>query len=260
MRTTWVWTIGPLLGLVSLILILLTVWPGDRDSDSYLLVEQGTAALSIVVLVTAGRKAGLAGWAVPSSRAWLWLAGPLWLSILGPLGLAFESISTTPSSAPLWILTALAVGLSEETVFRGFLLNGLRSRFRVVPAALISSLAFAVYHGLNALWNAHPHLLAAQAFYALGSGLVLAVLTLRTGSVWPAIGLHAAIDAVGLSALGGYSAALQDASATTGMFVAGALAVCWGAFWLLKSKRALDAGSSSPGTPTSESPTLEAAG
>ena len=74
---------------------------------------------------------------------------------------------------------ALIQAIFEELTFRGFLLNGLRRRFKPGMAIFISAFLFAVFQ-MN-VFQCVPH-------FALGA--VLGFLTYRSGSVLPAIVLH----------------------------------------------------------------------
>jgi sodium transport system permease protein len=88
-----------------------------------------------------------------------------------------------PRAGPGGWLLLLVVGVlpaaCEELAFRGFILTGLRRRFRPATALLLSSFLFAVYQ-MN-VFQVLPH-------FALG--LVLGLLALRTGSVLPPIFFH----------------------------------------------------------------------
>jgi sodium transport system permease protein len=67
----------------------------------------------------------------------------------------------------------------EELAFRGFILSGLRRRFRPWTAILLSGFLYALYQ-MN-VFQAVPHFLA---------GAVLALLVVRTNSVLPAMVFH----------------------------------------------------------------------
>lgn len=103
----------------------------------------------------------------------------------------------TPPAAPLLVLllvnTAL-VGLSEETMFRGVLLSGLRTRLRLLPAVALSTVVFGVVHVLNVFLTGSLPLAVAQACAAMASGLFLAAIRIRTASLWPAVAYHAVWD------------------------------------------------------------------
>jgi sodium transport system permease protein len=69
--------------------------------------------------------------------------------------------------------------VTEELAFRGFILTGLRRRFQPWMAVLLSSCLFALYH-----FNVF------QLMPAFVLGLVLGTLTIRSGSVFPAMLFH----------------------------------------------------------------------
>jgi len=78
--------------------------------------------------------------------------------------------------------------LAEETVFRGFVFTGMRTKFRPLGAAIGTSLLFAVAHlefgsGQPLLWTA-----ALDTFIL---SLVLCYLRQKTDSLWPGILVHA---------------------------------------------------------------------
>jgi sodium transport system permease protein len=78
---------------------------------------------------------------------------------------------------------SLLQAVSEELAFRGFILSGLRRRFRPWTAVFVSGFLFALFH-MNVFQFA-PHFVL---------GVVLGVLVLRTGSVLPAVALHFAYN------------------------------------------------------------------
>jgi sodium transport system permease protein len=78
--------------------------------------------------------------------------------------------------AALWFVFILVPAVCEELAFRGFILSGLRRRFRPWAAVLLSSFLYALYQ-MNVL-QALPHFLL---------GVVLALLVLRGGSLGGAI-------------------------------------------------------------------------
>jgi sodium transport system permease protein len=88
-----------------------------------------------------------------------------------------------PDRGPAWLgyLLALAVvpGTCEEIAFRGLILNGLRHRFQPWTAVLLSSFFFAVYH---------TNVFAAAPLFVLG--VVLGLLAIHSGSIWPGALLH----------------------------------------------------------------------
>jgi membrane protease YdiL (CAAX protease family) len=91
-----------------------------------------------------------------------------------------------------WLLALGAVvvaPLAEEIFFRGFLFAGLRERYGWVKAALISAAAFSLLH-----------LQPVQALPIFVLGFFFALLYEKSRSLWPAIAMHATINAIGLAA------------------------------------------------------------
>jgi membrane protease YdiL (CAAX protease family) len=87
-----------------------------------------------------------------------------------------------PPGIPLWqVLLFLAVlpGVMEELAFRGALLHGLHRRLHPVALALVVGTLFGLFHG--ALFRVAP-----TAFL----GVLLAVVTMLTGSIFPAMLWH----------------------------------------------------------------------
>ncbi|MFT3973592.1 MAG: CPBP family intramembrane metalloprotease [Amaricoccus sp.] len=134
-----------------------------------------------------------AGLGAPRWRALrlLWLPA---IYVLLMLGIA--RLGTLPAPAVLGFLAVntLLVGLSEETMFRCILLSGLRGRIGLRPAVAISTVAFGVVHVLNVFLTGDLVLAVAQSLAAMASGVLLAAIRLRSGSLWPAVGYHAVWD------------------------------------------------------------------
>jgi sodium transport system permease protein len=108
-----------------------------------------------------------------------------------------------PESLPLWqIVLFLAVlpGICEEIAFRGVLMYGLSKHLRPVPLALAVGAIFGVFH--VAIFRILP-----TAYL----GVVLAAVTLLTGSIFPAMVWHALNNATALvpARLGLMSAEVQ---------------------------------------------------
>jgi len=84
------------------------------------------------------------------------------------------------------LLAFLSVGIYEELMFRGYILQRLNDRAGKTASILVSSVIFAVMHGLN------PGADAFGIFNTVGIGAILCVLYFRTGSLWMPIGFHTA--------------------------------------------------------------------
>jgi membrane protease YdiL (CAAX protease family) len=112
------------------------------------------------------------------------------------------------------VLTGLAVGLFEETLFRGALLGGLMRRTGPAFAVVVISLIYAAVHFIHYPATAHPGWLSGprqfpaaylaifnpailDAFLALFVlGLLLGLMRLRSGHIIGCIGLHAGLVAM----------------------------------------------------------------
>jgi membrane protease YdiL (CAAX protease family) len=96
-----------------------------------------------------------------------------------------EAIRGDPGTFAVVAFFALtAAPLSEELLFRGYLLGGLRTRLGRHPSAALAAAAFALVHGIPEAW--------AVTFLL---GLVLADLRERTGGLTAPIAAHACYNA-----------------------------------------------------------------
>jgi CAAX protease family protein len=80
--------------------------------------------------------------------------------------------------------------IAEESFFRGFLFAGLRSRWSLVPAAVVSGLIFGLVHAPTGITTVVP--LAVL-------GVALCWLYDRTGSLWPCVIAHAINNGLALA-------------------------------------------------------------
>jgi membrane protease YdiL (CAAX protease family) len=92
------------------------------------------------------------------------------------------------------LLIVVAAPLSEEIFFRGFVFGGLRRAMPFVAAAAISALVWGIFHFTGpGSWGV---VLQLSVF-----GVALAWLYERTGSIWPAIAVHAINNALAFGIL-----------------------------------------------------------
>jgi membrane protease YdiL (CAAX protease family) len=133
----------------------------------------------------------------------LWFPG---LYLAGFLGLAMYA-GFPPRSVLLVILanTALA-GISEELACRGVLYKGLRATLSVWPSILLSSLLFGAVHVLNGLATGDFVASSVQAVAAFMTGIAFMGIRIRTGSLYPAIVVHALWDFLLIAAVTGMMA------------------------------------------------------
>jgi len=104
--------------------------------------------------------------------------------MLGTSGMRLHGIALPLS----WLIAMLFVGVTEEYVFRGYALQSLWRGAGFWPAALITTALFAGAH----LPKPHENAIDIGMIFALG--VVLCVSVRVTGSLWWAVGWHAAFD------------------------------------------------------------------
>ncbi len=182
-----------------------------RHDNSVLTVQsdlplRAGAAFFVVLatwIVSCMEKRSLEDYGIPPRLAFgrkFW-EGTLWgfATLTAPLLLLnvsghfrIESAALTGSAVLRWALawgaTFVALSLSEELTFRGYLLFVVARRMRFWPAALLLSAAFAVAH----LGNHGENLLGIVQIAEIG--LLFCLMIRRTGNLWFAIGFHAAWD------------------------------------------------------------------
>lgn len=86
---------------------------------------------------------------------------------------------------PLWDLMSVAAGIGEELAYRGFLLWYLSALVSSGWAILLTAAGFAAAHAYQG-WR--------SVLIVFTLGLVFGGLTVLSGSLWPAILLHALVD------------------------------------------------------------------
>jgi len=139
---------------------------------------------------------------------------------------------TEPSALLVFAGATLLVGLAEETFFRGLILSALLPA-GTLRAVAVSSLFFAAPHLLNligGIWD--PSFTAADMIAACGIGVTFAAIRLRTGSIFPCIGIHALVDFCSIIALGGIEVHTQSFASLLASAFIGVLLAAYGLFLL----------------------------
>ncbi|MGO5074290.1 lysostaphin resistance A-like protein [Clostridium sporogenes] len=99
----------------------------------------------------------------------------------------------------IFITTMAGVGISEEFIFRGAILNLLIDKFDKTPkgiyaSIIISSIIFGTAHITNIFSGASAKSTFIQAVGATVLGALLATIHLRTRNIWVVVILHAFMD------------------------------------------------------------------
>ncbi|QDU40640.1 ABC-2 family transporter protein [Maioricimonas rarisocia] len=162
----------------------------------YLLATVASPAMLMAIMLTTDVRATLKlRW--PSGRMWgaaIVLAltlQPLAIELLAHLRWFFPQLppgaarmleAMSDEDLPLWLpMLAFAVtpAICEELAFRGFILSGLQRSGRTWLPIIMSSIAFGVVH-----------MIPQQVFNAMLLGIVLGLLAIRSGSLWPGVLFH----------------------------------------------------------------------
>ncbi|TFD93031.1 CPBP family intramembrane metalloprotease [Cryobacterium lactosi] len=126
------------------------------------------------------------------------------------------------------ILLVTAVGFIEELLFRGFLLEALRTRGNLTRAILISGITFGMGHIVNLLRGYSLPDQAVQLVAAVLIGIALAYCVVLTGSILPGVVFHALFN---------LSGTLTIHSAVWDSVAVGAIAIIMIGFIVLLHKR-----------------------
>ena len=93
------------------------------------------------------------------------------------------------------LIFTLGIGLTEELYFRGIICNMWKEKEKT--AIIVSSVLFGLSHLLNVLGGADLVETLLQIAFAFTYGVVMALIFLRTKSIWPCILIHAFHDFCG---------------------------------------------------------------
>jgi uncharacterized protein len=190
-------------------ILLLHLWVKPTGSVFTVQAELSTKAITALFVVLATwiifrmEKRPLNDYGIPLSQAFgrrFW-EGSVWgfamlsaiLEILHVTGhFQIDSVALTGDAvfryALGWAAVFLAVGISEELGFRGYLLFSFSRRIRFWPAAVFTSVIFGIAH----LGNPGENFLGILQVVAIG--LLFCLTIRRTGNLWFAVGFHAAWD------------------------------------------------------------------
>jgi membrane protease YdiL (CAAX protease family) len=193
------------LGLKTLLMQFYRSTPGKFSFESLLFSEMigfiSAFGAAVVMSFLEHRPVGCYGLPVQQAFGKLFWQGALlgFLEISAVIGLiyAFGGYSFGPLAlhgaqlvhwAILWALCLTFVGLFEEFLFRGYTLFTLSSGVGFWPAAILLSLLFAAVH----LQNSGEGRVGVASVFVVG--LLWGFTVRRTGSLWFAVGMHAAFD------------------------------------------------------------------
>lgn len=218
-RAGWRWLIfvaillvcAGVLGVVCVAVGLLHITPGAKASASdFTAANALTQEIIFVISMTIAafilsriEKRQMGQYGLPARQAFgrrFW-EGVIWglvaitivlLLIAALHGFSFGSLALSGSAlvkyAVVWGVAFLLTGFGEEFVFRGYSQFTLTTGMRFWPAAILLSILFGAIH-LGNSGEAWPGALSAALI-----GFFFCFTLRRTGTIWFAVGLHAAWD------------------------------------------------------------------
>jgi membrane protease YdiL (CAAX protease family) len=184
---------------------LLFIEPGlsRAPSTSFDLIYQASAGEVIIAIVLAALLSLMGWWKFIGFRAsekgglkFVWppflftlllIAAAAWLAHSRdyPLLEVFDN-----HQLALLLSISFLVGFNEEIIFRGFLFQGLVSRFGGFSTIFLCGAIFGLFHLVNLLIGQPLDTTLSQVVQAGSMGFMYAAMRLRLGSIWPTILLH----------------------------------------------------------------------
>lgn len=172
-----------------------TAW---GDSARNLFLGAGLSLVVATVVLVAVTTA--LGWWRPALRerhrsAHRWpVIAPALVAVIAVVGLVATDWDAVSGAFLAASFVLLLVGFTEEIVARGLFLVALRSRLSEVWVWLITSVVFGLMHLVNSLLGQPLAATIPQVGFAFVIGTALYILRRTTGSLVPAMVLHAAWD------------------------------------------------------------------
>ena len=209
-----IWGLGLLVGLTALLTVTLRAFQSATGIELPPVAGLATLVVELVLLLPVWwfgiRKYGLP-WSSVGLRRFdagrglglgcLFLLGAYAFNVAWSLFLALLGLRTQPDMLQYFgggiggLLVALFTGgivapIAEEIFFRGFVFAGLYRKHGLGPALVLSAILFALLHILPTSW---------PPIFVLG--VLFALLYEQTGSIWPAVAAHGAINSFTFLAL-----------------------------------------------------------
>ena len=117
----------------------------------------------------------------------LLMMGSVYFILLSSGQIAFDGIGLTGGVSVTFILNLLMwlpQGMSEEIMFRGFMIPRIKNKTNTAVAVIVSSLLFSAFHSMNIGFTP----LAAVNLFLIA--LLFALIYLKTGNIWLTSAMH----------------------------------------------------------------------
>lgn len=205
----------------------------ENEQVIYLLNKGTLALLLLLLVVILGHRQQVA----LNCRARLSTVPVFWpmLAIVLLVAAGSNPPLHTPLSLIMLFLIAVAVGLSEEILFRGYVMHWSR-HYAVRLQIVISGVAFGAVHLLGIGKGLPTEVILSQAYFAAALGMIFACARIRDGSLFLAIVAHSLFDFGNFWASGGIRSTFENpAQIIPGMLIGGTVSLVWAGILIYKA-------------------------
>ncbi len=208
----------------------------DADQLTVYLVNKGLFAVALLVVLA--KWDGLRNYGFERGRSWWFLlTGAPFFVLTALVAVNPESPFGLGMAAALgWILVSIFIAIGEEGVFRGLFWRALEAR-GMLTTSLLTSVLFGAAHLVGVFSPIPWQIIASQAVFAAGVGMMFAAVRLVSGSLLAPIFLHALFDAGAIVAAGGVQEIFSDTMSVGRLLVPGIAFFVWGLICVLVIRR-----------------------
>jgi len=149
------------------------------------------------IVLLKNKKANLWRIKLPSTKSWIITLPLLILPIMNICLLFFLPLKSVASPSIWYLMTVIFTAISEELLFRGYLLVLLSHFFRksILLTAVTNSIIFGGFHFLNMISGGDFYATLVQVVYAISISFAFVIITVKTDSIFPCMLVHCLVNA-----------------------------------------------------------------